>query len=271
MLSFMREREPEDSSAKKLPVSSRVPTDSTEESGEQAPPLPQGRGQGDIQRQQRIANSKSQMANGEGEEYGTVAAQNKNARRSTMLLAVLFGMGLLCLWFMIKKSIPQTVTGAIISTEEAQIEMAIARLTGVRSEMFNRMDEIVKKFYEFSDVQQVKVDELVKNPFKHELFLVGVEETSDTKEGDFDIDAEMMRQQTKSMQLTSLMQSEQGNCCMIDDKILYEGDLIKGFKVSQIGDGFVKLEWDPKRNEPRLSEGWDEGRLGTQIILKLSE
>jgi len=49
---------------------------------------------------------------------------------------------------------------------------------------------------------------------------------------------------------------------MIDDKILYEGDLIKGFKVSQIGDGFVKLEWDPKRNK---------GRLGTQIILKLSE
>jgi hypothetical protein len=80
-----------------------------------------------------------------------------------------------------------------------------------------------------------------------------------------------MRQQTKNMQLMSLMQSEQGNCCMIDDKILYEGDLIKGFKVSQIGDGFVKLEWDPKRDEPRLSEGRDEGRLGTQIILKLSE
>ena len=275
MLSFMREREPEDSSAKKLPASSRVPTDSAEESGEQAPPLRQGRGQGDIQTQQRAYQG--------AEEYLTVAAQNKNARKSTMLLAVLFGMGLLCLWFMIKKSPAPAAgagTGAIISTEETQIEMAIARLTGVRSEMFNRMDEIVKKFYEFSDVQQVKVDELVKNPFKHELFLVGVEEISDTEEGDFDIDAEMMRQQTKSMQLLSLMQSEQGNCCMIDDKILYEGDLIKGFKVSQIGDGFVKLEWDPspseglgdpKRNEPRLSEGRDEGRLGTQIILKLSE
>jgi len=258
MLSFMREREPEDSSAKKPPASSRVPADSAEESGEQAPPLRQGRGQGDIQTQQRAYQG--------AKEYLTVAAQNKNARKSTMLLAVLFGMGLLCLWFMIKKSTPQTVTGAIISTEEAQIEMAIARLTGVRSEMFNRMDEIVKKFYEFSDVQQVKVDELVKNPFKHELFLVGVEEISDTEEGDFDIDAEMMRQRTKSMQLLSLMQSEQGNCCMIDDKILYEGDLIKGFKVSQIGDGFVKLEWDPSP-----SEGRDEGRLGTQIILKLSE
>ncbi len=269
MLSFMREPRSigEDSSVQKPPAATgRLPADGVQDSGEQRDGLTQQTAFGEGSR-----FAKNGAAGPGPEEYLTVAAQNKNARKSTMLLAVLFGMGLLCLWFMIKKSTPQTVTGAIISTEETQIEMAIARLTGVRSEMFNRMDEIVKKFYEFSDVQQVKVDELVKNPFKHELFLVGVEEISDTEEGDFDIDAEMMRQQTKNMQLLSLMQSEQGNCCMIDDKILYEGDLIKGFKVSQIGDGFVKLEWDPKRNEPRLSEGRDEGRLGTQIILKLSE
>jgi hypothetical protein len=50
------------------------------------------------------------------------------------------------------------------------------------------------------------------------------------------------------------MQSNQGNCCMIDDRILYEGDSIEGFKVLQIGDSFVKLESD-----------------GVQITLKLSE
>ena len=32
------------------------------------------------------------------------------------------------------------------------------------------MGEIVKKFYEFSDVVQVKVNELVKNPFEVEGF-----------------------------------------------------------------------------------------------------
>jgi len=36
--------------------------------------------------------------------------------------------------------------------------------------MAGRMDEIVKKFYEFSDVVQVKVNELVKNPFAVEGF-----------------------------------------------------------------------------------------------------
>jgi len=267
MLSFMREPRSivEDSSVQKPPAATgRLPADGVQDSQEQRDGLTQQTAFGEGSR-----FAKNGAAGPGPEEYLTVAAQNKNARRSTMLLGVLFGMGLLCLWFMIKKSTPQTATGAIVSTEETQIEMAIARLTGVRSEMFNRMDEIVKKFYEFSDVQQVKVDELVKNPFNSRLD--ARYSMLDSRYSILDGRESRIENQADEMQLMSLMQSEQGNCCMIDDKILYEGDLIKGFKVSQIGDGFVKLEWDPKRNEPRLSEGRDEGRLGTQIILKLSE
>jgi len=210
------------------------------------------------------------------QEYLTVAAKDKNARKSTMLLAGLFCLGLLCLWFMIKKSTPQTTAATTIGTEETQIEMAITRLVGVRTELTGRMDEIVKKFYEFSDVLQVKLNDLVKNPFKHEMFLGDLKKASDTEEKD----SEMMRRQLlrQQMQLLSIMQSEQGNCCMIrvlslsavadskggkmgppDDRILYEGDSIRGFKVRQISDRFVKLE----------SEGLEGDRI--QIILKLSE
>jgi hypothetical protein len=46
---------------------------------------------------------------------------------------------------------------------------------------------------------------------------------------------------------------------MIDDKILYEGDSIKGFKVGQISNNFGRLEWDG--NPPE----------NVQIILKLSQ
>jgi preprotein translocase subunit SecG len=109
---------------------------------------------------------------GTQQEYLTVAARDKkNVRRSTILLGGLFILGLLCLWFMIKKSSPQTATASSgkVSTEEAQIETAIAQLTGVRSEMFTRMGEIVKKFYEFSDVQQVKVDSLHAQPLQAAL------------------------------------------------------------------------------------------------------
>jgi len=206
-----------------------------------------------LREQGAIEDSKKSIGQGhtpnanEEQEYLTVATQDKNVRKSTILLAVLFGIGLLCLWFMIKKSTPQTVAGADVNTEDKQIEIAIARLTGMSSEMFNRMDEIVKKFQEFSDVKQVRVNELVKNPFELEVFSGNLKGKFDAEESDFDIDAERMRrqqqlsQQAENMQLLSIMQSGQGNCCMIDDKILYVGDSIKDFKVCEISDTFVKL------------------------------
>ncbi len=209
---------------------------------------------------QKKTNKTAGKAPGDGtdksqeSEYLTVATQKKRTRKSTRLLAVLFIIGLLCLWFMIKKSTPKAVSAASVETEDTLIETAIARLTGVKSRIFNRMDEIVKKFYEFSNVPQVKVNELSKNPFEVETFLANLRK----KPGAGEIDAQKLWQQqirykSEGMQLLSIMQSNGRNCCMIDDKILYEGDSIEGFKVLQIGDSDVKLESD-----------------GVQIILKLS-
>jgi preprotein translocase subunit SecG len=193
------------------------------------------------------------------EEYLTVAAGSKNVRKSTILLTVLFGIGLLCLCFMIKKSVPKTASADVVSAEESNVEMAIAKLTGVRAEMYSRMDEIVNKFYEFSDVLQVQVDSLVKNPFELEMFLASLRNKS--KDGQkLDIDTEMLlqqlRQQVQGMQLLCIMQSDKGRCCMINDQILGEGDLIKSFKVVKIGDTSVNLKSE------------DEGM---EIVLKLPQ
>ena len=78
---------------------------------------------------------------------------------------------------------------------------------------------------------------------------------------------QLIRQKAKELKLLSIMQSEQGNCCMIGSKILYEGDSIKDFYVRRIGNNSANLEYIPKR---------DEGNLGNpsepvEIILKLSE
>jgi preprotein translocase subunit SecG len=206
------------------------------------------------------------------QEYLTVATQNKNTRKSTVFLAVLFGIGLLCLWLMIKKSAPQQASAASVGTEETQIEQAIIQLTGVKSEMFSNMDQILRKFYEFSDVLQVQVDELLKNPFELELFLANLKGKVGAEEKTLKIDSEMATQQqireaAKGMQLLSIMHSQQSNCCMIDNKILYEGDSIRGFKVSQIGENFVKLRWAPNNGSQTLSAPSEN----VEIILKLSE
>ena len=207
-------------------------------------------------------NTTAEKAPGDGtkksqeSEYLTVASHGKQVRKSTTLLAVLFIIGLLCLWFMIKKSTPQAASAAAGKTEDTLIETAIARLTGVKSAMFGKMDEIVGKFYEFSDVPQVKVNELAKNPFELETFSTKLKEKPGAEGNEIDANKlwQQMRRRSQGMQLWSIVQSDQGNRCMIDDKILFEGDSIKGFKVRQIGDIFVKLESN-----------------GVEIVLKLSE
>jgi hypothetical protein len=181
-------------------------------------------------------------------EYFTVAARGTIVRKTTYLLVGLFILSLVCLWFMIKKTTPRTAAAA--ASDQTQIELAISRLTGVSSEMFHRMDQIVRKFYEFSDVQQVRVNDLVKNPFKHETFL-GDLRTGQRRNPNSDATT---RQLAQDMQLLSIIQSDQGNCCMIDDRILYEGDSIRGFKVREIGDTAVKLQSQESEIVLKLSE-----------------
>ena len=233
-------------------------------------------GNGDLPAQKPDAAGETMPVDGaekpQKQEYLTVAAHGKRTRKSTTLLAILFIMGLLCLGYMIKKSTPKAASAAPDSTEETQLEAAVSRLTGVKSEMSNSMGEIVRKFYEFSDVLQIKVGELVKNPFKLELVSAKVKDEPRIEIKVHEIDTEMakqrqIRQKAKEMQLLSIMQSDRGDCCMIGDKILYEGDYIRDFKVCQIGGSFVKLEWNPDRNDGSS----DTKSEPVEIMLNLSD
>jgi preprotein translocase subunit SecG len=185
-------------------------------------------------------------------EFLTVASHGKRVRKTTTLLVVLFIIGLFCLWFMIKKTSPNAASAANGTTEDSLVESAIARLTGVKTEMFGRMDEIVGKFYEFSEVPQVKANELAKNPFELETASGNL-----STENEMDARAlwqQQLRQNSKGMQLWSIMQTQRGYRCMIDDEILSEGDSINSFKVIKIGSNFVKLESDGVQIELKLSE-----------------
>ena len=188
-------------------------------------------------------------------EFLTVASHGKKVRKTTTLLAVVFVIGLICLGFMIKKSAPKTASASDGQTEDNLVETAIARLTGVKTQMFNRIDEIVGKFYEFSDVPQVKVNELAKNPFELETTSGNINKSNIDNEMDArERWQQQLRQNSKGMQLWSVMQTHQGNRCMIDDEILGEGDSIRGFKVIHIGDNLVQLESDGVQIELKLSE-----------------
>ena len=232
MLSFMREQEPKNASARPAP----------------GPGSPSGSGG---------ESSGSQ-------EFLTVATNRQSLRRSTMLVAVLVGIGLVSLLLMIRRSAPQAAS-ARESAGDQKIEAAISRLTGGRTEMAGRMDEIVKKFYEFSDVVQVKVSELTKNPFEAEGSAPDQTVVFDNSAGQADL---IRLQRARSLKLVSIMRSpEQGTCCMINDQILRQGDIIEGFKIVEIANSSVALAW--------LSGGTAEAGTSPtdemKTILKLSE
>jgi preprotein translocase subunit SecG len=229
---------------------------------------------GDLPAQKPEAETEATPGDGteksQEQEFLTVGAPGNRSRKSTILLAVLFIVGLLCLGYMIKKSTPKAASAATDPNEESKLEVAIERITGVKTEMFSGMDEIVNKFHDFSNVLQVKVGELVKNPFELETLSVKEEPIVEINVSEIDVEKarqQRIRQKAKEMKLLSIMQSDRGKCCMIGDKILYEGDYVREFRVCQIGDNTVRLEWNPgKGNES--SEAPSEPVV---IMLNLSE
>jgi hypothetical protein len=203
-------------------------------------------------------NSGSSAAGTQEPELLTVSNRGRDLRKSTITLIILFAAGLLCLWFMIKKSSPKAAVAANPNTEQTEIESKIIKLTGIKSEMSSKMNEIVKKFYEFSDVLQVEVHELVKNPFQLEDYLARLKVQPD-ETGNIEPDADLMRrdqlnQKAKTMQLISIMQTDLGMCCMINNKILYKGNLINDFEISEIGNNYVKLRSEDIEVTLRLKE-----------------
>lgn len=205
----------------------------------------------------------------EPQEYLTVAANSKNLRRSSILVMILVAVGLAGLLYMIRKSQPQAASAAP-ADDENKIEVAIGRLTGVSAEMVSRMDEIVKRFYEFSDVFQVGVTELAKNPFEVEAFAEAIKEDAGKAEDEKAKAAlvlrEHIKQQAGALKLLSVMRSDQGNCCMIDDRILRQGETIQGFTISAISGDSVELVYQPETPPDDAQEA-----EALTVLLKLAQ
>ncbi len=184
------------------------------------------------------------------QEYLTVADRKGQLRQSTYLLAALFVIGVFCLFFMIKKSSPSAASAKNPSAEKSQqskIEAAIAKITGVHSQVFDSLEKIVKKFYEFADFEQINVGELSKNPFRQEDMIPNIRTDKERFEP-------VITQ--GELELLTIMSDEKGICCMINDKLLRKGDMINGLTVEEITENSVSLTTDETRIVLRISESF---------------
>jgi len=164
-----------------------------------------------------------------------------------------------------------TLTGAeqAGNADGNKIEDAITRLTGGSSEMVTRTNEIVDKFYEFSDVFQVGVSELVKNPFEVEVVPKEIKDEVAMAQDDAEkqrlIREQKIKKKAESLKLLSVLRSEDSDACMINDQILHKGDMLEGFQVTEIGAASVLLTW--RGDGAGQSVGTDD----LTILLKLAQ
>lgn len=201
-------------------------------------------------------------------DYLTVSGRGQHVRNTTIFVVVMFVLGILSLGMMVKKTRPQAAQAAAADTEEANIEAAISRLTGVRSEMMDRMDDILVKFSEFTSVEQVTVSELAKNPFQLEMLMQNVDvEIVETIPPDRTVMfKQQMLKEADGLELLSIMNSEQGLRCVIGDLIVMEGDRVKNFELLRVLERQVELQWHPQSTD---LEDVDVTQLRT--VLKLAE
>ncbi|MHC4287424.1 MAG: hypothetical protein ACYSSJ_03885, partial [Planctomycetota bacterium] len=96
------------------------------------------------------------------EDYLTVSGNSQKVRRSTMIVAIVFAVGALGIWLMVKKTTP-AAANAEPSQNQVQLETALAQLDSMKAEMDSQMDSVSGRFYQFNNVDQVGVEELKKN------------------------------------------------------------------------------------------------------------
>jgi hypothetical protein len=137
------------------------------------------------------------------------------------------------------------------------------------------MDSIVKKFYEFSDVFQVKVGELRKNPFDVEGGVKDVKSTTVVAEDPL-LRAQLLRnqrlqQEVNTLKLLCITQPGQNGSedfyCVINDQQLRQGDKVEDFTVSRITRSSVDLVWSG--SDASGSSGSETEDI--KITLKLSQ
>ena len=174
------------------------------------------------------------------QQYLTVSGQDKKLRQNTIVLGLLFAVGGLGIWLMVQKITPKTVNAAP-NEEQLQLDTALAQLSAMQNEVDTHMTSVAGRFDQFSNVNQIAVEELKKNPFQLEA--ASDSDSNNTKLVKRQQLAQEAQRRLVGLELWSITSTPRGMCCMIGEKVLYENDEINGMTVQKIAPKSVTLDY----------------------------
>lgn len=186
------------------------------------------------------------------QEYLTTAHRGKTARQGTLIFVVLFVVGAVVVWWMIRKVTPGQAVAA--TDDGARIEEVLAQLSSFRTEVSGQMDTMVSRFYQASELGQIGANELKKNPFRLEAAVAETISPADLTQARRMILQDEVERQSGKLQLWSVTERPQNACCMINEKVLYVGDTIEDFRVLEIRNRRVLLERDGIQVELKMQD-----------------
>ncbi len=233
MLSFMKEEDNKDKAAQVQALSGDV--SSEKETSESA----------EVSSLNKTLSEGGSLEEAPSQDFLAPSSSGKKVKYSTMILGAVFLIGAASLFLMIKKFGPAEAQAGL-SQEELQIESAIAKLSGSKAAINDKMNDIVDRISGLSKVEQVSVDELKRNPFIQDTSFVGV-----------DVKALIDNSENfggAGLKLWSVMESGDEKSCMINDRVYKIGDRVGNYDVKRIGEGFVELAAGQKILVLRMSK-----------------
>ena len=178
------------------------------------------------------------------EDYLESSVSEKPAKKTTVILAGVVIVGAIALFLMIKQVAPASLETA--NKDQMAIDIALSQLSSGES-LTKQIDSVVKKFYDFSNVPQIGAKWLHKNPFVLSSKLISSENGTGSKNEKSNVAARKNHVDiADTLNVYGVMNISGKFCCMIDDKLLYEGDRYKDFTISKISNQSVVITKDGK-------------------------
>ncbi|HMO26836.1 MAG TPA: general secretion pathway protein GspB [Tepidisphaeraceae bacterium] len=125
--------------------------------------------------------------------------------------------------------------------------------------MLRDTEKVVQMFLVYPSVNQVPLDELKTNPFRHESNDVRKPDGT-TDQGEEQSRKQREQQRAKvlaavqTLQLGSIMHSDTRRACMINNTLYLEGQTVEGFLIERITPASVIVRQDTYRFELRMQQ-----------------
>ncbi len=178
------------------------------------------------------------------QDYLESSVSERPAKKTTAILAGVVIVGAAALFLMIKQVTPASLETA--NKDQMAIDIALSQLSSGES-ITKQIDSVVKKFYDFSNVPQVEAKWLHRNPFVLSSKLISSDSASAVENEKSNVAKKKSHVDiADSINVYGVMKIDGRFCCMIDDKLFYEGDKYKNFTISKISNQSVVVTKDGK-------------------------